>query len=1735
MKKTLFLYALVLFNLCIIAQNDLCYNQLNSSQSFKPGNSGTAFDDLNNDGYIDIITSEVSPNRIAVRYGNLSAYYSYSVSSTTLLYSPSSIKVADVNGDLIKDIIFSEGVSGGNIGIIRGNVTGGFDAPYYLTAASGKLLEIRDFNQDTYPDLLMMNQSANLRVVPGKGNGTFDNSITILNTQNSYDRVFVSDFNQDSRPDIITTDLTSSTSGSIKVYSGNMSGAYYTVSGPLTYTVVHNTSSNSTPEFFISDFNNDGFKDFAVTSSNGINLFNNNGTGAFSVTTLSTYAKPGGISGADFNNDGNMDLVVSYPKNVTSLIGNMVRILTGNGNGTFNFLSDINISAPASEFIVKDFDKNGALDIICSMGSSIGILFGNNQAQFSSSFTLLLNENEVNSTLEDNLMDLNNDGYFDIVGYLQSGGFLISKGLTDSTVAGIKIHPLFGYGTSSSSAEIEDFNMDGNMDIAVFDEDSLITLSVFYSNSLGELSAPTVFKSPDIGIYYSKEIVSGNFNADNYPDVIVKKTMYLGSATGITSQTIGINITSGIIGKSDLNHDGKMDLIGLPFNSQSVQYMINSGNGIFSSGPLIFSGIQPAWAEAADLNNDTYADLIVANDGAQVKVIMGTSNISVYGTATNYTTGTNPNDVKTGDFNGDGNIDVAVSNRTSDNVSILLGNGTGALAFSNNIYIGPRPETINVLDFNQDGILDLAVKTGYVRSELLFFKGNGNGTFTYLKRTQSFGNRYVTGDLNHDNVPDLVNASDRFLSVLYSGAPSVKINGLNSACMGTPLQLTATGANSYTWSTNENTASVIVTPTTTSTYTVIGKDSQGCASSALKTITVSANAAPTLSILGNTLICAGSTTSLNVSGANTYTWNNGSTGSSVSISLSSTNTISVVGTDLNGCQNTATLAVTTLSVPNTVITGSNTLCSGNTISLSLSGITTNTISWNTGASTTSISINPITTTTYSALVTAANGCTKNNTKTVLVNPTPTISISGPSTMCSGTTSTLVASGASTYTWSGSNSNTYTVSPYTSSSTVVNYQVYGTSVSGCTTSAVFTATVNHAPNVMIFHNTLCAGAQATFAIGGASTYTWSNAATTSVINVTPTVNGSYSVSGQDVNGCYYTATKNYTVYPTPTLSISSPPNICAGNSTSLSVTGASTYTWSTNTFGPSVTVMPPATSVYTVTGRNTDGCYNTATVQVLVNQSPVIGVNNGSVCIGETFTIVPSGANTYSYSSGSDQVSPVATSVYTVSGIDVNNCLGTQTVNVVVNPLPVISVGGGTVCAGSSFTLVPMGASNYTYSGGSDIVNPVAVTDYTITGQDANGCFASTTVQVNVNAVPNITLSATSNSVCAGASTHLSVSGTDFYLWNTGAVTSSISITPTINTTYTVTGTDLNNCSSTQTVSVFVDNNCQDVWPGDANSDGLADNLDLLELGLHYTQTGAPRATTSNAWQPYFSNNWTGTITNGKNLNHSDCNGDGAINDDDTLAIYSNYGLTHAFKPAQINSFNPQLSIVPDQAYVAKGTWGTASIYLGDAITSINNMNGVAFTVDFDNTLIETNSIYIEYQNSFLDAGQNLHFRKLDFANGKIFTATTHTLNNNVSGNGKIATLHYQIKSGLTTDDVLNLGILQANQSDASGIITPLTSGTGTLMAIGASVGLQELNGNIVSVSPNPTNGSLTINSKTELQKVEVISITGQILLSEIPSNVSHTLHLHNFANGIYFVNLYQNDRVVKREKIVLNK
>jgi len=117
-------------------------------------------------------------------------------------------------------------------------------------------------------------------------------------------------------------------------------------------------------------------------------------------------------------------------------------------------------------------------------------------------------------------------------------------------------------------------------------------------------------------------------------------------------------------------------------------------------------------------------------------------------------------------------------------------------------------------------------------------------------------------------------------------------------------------------------------------------------------------------------------------------------------------------------------------------------------------------------------------------------------------------------------------------------------------------------------------------------------------------------------------------------------------------------------------------------------------------------------------------------------------------------------------------------------------------------MTPSGASTYSYTGGSAIVSPTANDSYTVTGTDANGCVSATGVvsTVTVNALPVLTAVTNNTLLCVGQTATLSVSGATTYTWSTTENTTSVAVSPTVQTTYTVNGTDANGCSNNTTVT-----------------------------------------------------------------------------------------------------------------------------------------------------------------------------------------------------------------------------------------------------------------------------------------------------------------------------------------------
>lgn len=481
---------------------------------------------------------------------------------------------------------------------------------------------------------------------------------------------------------------------------------------------------------------------------------------------------------------------------------------------------------------------------------------------------------------------------------------------------------------------------------------------------------------------------------------------------------------------------------------------------------------------------------------------------------------------------------------------------------------------------------------------------------------------------------------------------------------------------------------------------------------------------------------------------------------------------------------------------NTTATANLSVCSGNTTTLTVntaSGTTiwypspTGTNSIGTGTSVVvsgSLLANAGTTATTALIyVTNSVSCGENMSRqaiSVTVNPRPAITVNN-GTLCEGAVFVMSPSGAQSYTYSnGSN----TVIATTSQA----YTVTGSNSFGCTNALPVTASLSviPSPSVVVNSGSICAGGSFVIVPTGAVSYTISGGSTT----VSPQSSTGYFVTGTSSLGCTSAspAIASVMVYALPNISVNNA-TICAGTSYTLNPTGAATYTYSS---GNGV-VSPSVSTVYGITGTSQYGCVsnNTVLAFVNVNPQPNIAISNAIICSGQSVTFQPQGAASYTYSSGSNVVTPSTTTTYSVTGTTGAGCVNLvpALVTVSVNTKPVLVVNSGSMCSGTSYTISPTGAATYTYYSGGPIVSPANSSTYMIAGTSSAGCTSSVTpVVVTVLQSPNIVVP--NGMICAGESHTFNPSGANTYTISGG----SIVVTPSVSSQYTITGTATNGCN-----------------------------------------------------------------------------------------------------------------------------------------------------------------------------------------------------------------------------------------------------------------------------------------------------------------------------------------------------
>ena len=661
------------------------------------------------------------------------------------------------------------------------------------------------------------------------------------------------------------------------------------------------------------------------------------------------------------------------------------------------------------------------------------------------------------------------------------------------------------------------------------------------------------------------------------------------------------------------------------------------------------------------------------------------------------------------------------------------------------------------------------------------------------------------------------------------------------------ITTTVTGGTSpytYSWSTGATTPNLSGLPT--GTYTLTVTDSKGCIQTTTNTINQ-----PTARLIAsvastNNVGCFGGNSgsiNLNVSGgvtAYTFQWNTGATTQNLSGLTNGSYTVTV--TDANGC--TAIVTPIIITQPSAALSATTTNtpvnCFGtSTASINLTpsgGTSPYQYVWSNGSTTQNI--NTLAAGTYTVIITDSKSCTF-STSVSITQPSSSVSVSTTKTnaRCFGNNTGLITAagngGTSPYTYAWSNGVNTAINNNLIAGT---YTVTVTDANGCTTSTPVIITqpaaplgVSGTPTAVSCFN-VPTGSISTTTTGGTSPYVyqWNNGgAGTSITNLSA---GSYTVTITDALGC--TTIGNYTVtQPSAALSttIAGTTVSCFGGNDGTTIInpngGTSPYTYLWNTGSTSNSLAGITTGNYTATVTDANGCTTSNSINI---SQPVAALslssNNTHVaCFGNSSgssVITPSGGTTpytYLWSNGSTTagITNLASGTYTVTVTDAKGCTASSisTINQPAAPLSLSATSNDINCTGNSIGSVNVtptgGTTPYTYqwSNGSNQQNitNLSANTYTVTVTDANGCTAILSRAVTQPAGSLNVTSTVVNLLCYGdGNGSINVNATAgtppyTYAWNTGS--SSEDLTSLSAGSYTVTVTDNNGCSLTN--SIFV--------------------------------------------------------------------------------------------------------------------------------------------------------------------------------------------------------------------------------------------------------------------------------------------------------------------------------------------
>ena len=874
-------------------------------------------------------------------------------------------------------------------------------------------------------------------------------------------------------------------------------------------------------------------------------------------------------------------------------------------------------------------------------------------------------------------------------------------------------------------------------------------------------------------------------------------------------------------------------VIGLP-SGTTIYYRAYATNGAGTS-----YGAELTFTTGAGLSTSATPQVNVACNGGAT----GSAYVTATGGTPGYTYSWSPS----------GGTAATASNLTAGNYTVTITDGEGTqitrpFSITEPPVITGTPATTAVTCF------------GLNNGTATITPAGGSGTYTYLwsnGATTATATGLAPGTYNvtitdsnacTKNIPGIVvGGPTAALSATASTTPVSCFNGNNGTATVTPLG--GTGTKTYLWSNGATTATA--TGLAAGTYSVTLRDANLCSTSVTGIVVGGPTAAVSGTFVTTPVSCFGenngsaTVTPLGGVGGYTYSWSP-SGGSAATASNLTAGTYSVTITDNNGCP--ATITGITVGGPTAGLSGiaSTTAvscfgASNGVATINVSGGTPNySYLWSNGA--TDATATGLATGVYSVLVTDGNSCSRtfNNISVgsvTVINPNPTqVNVScNNGNNGSATVTPVGGSGTYTYLWNNG-ATTATLSNLAQG----NYSVTITDSFSCSVTQAFTITEPPAlvASQAALINPSCnngANGSATVAVTGGTlpySYSWSSSGGTG-ITASGLSGGIYTVTVTDAKGCI--ATQAFTLIQPPALAVTTSQTdiLCNGEATgsaTVVVTGGTpgyTYSWSPSG-GNDATASNLIAGTYTVTITDNNNCFTTRTfiitepiTPLTASQGTVANVNCYGEPTGSATVIASGGTGAYSYSwSPSGGTAATATELaagnYTVTVTDDNGCTTTQGFNITQPAAPLTATTASTDVScfnganGTASVSVSGGTPLYTYlwapSGGTaSFATGLSAGNYTCTITDSKGCTLIQPVTVGSPSVLSPTIAKTDvtcNGGTNGTATVTVTGGTGAYsyVWSPSGGTAAMA-TGLAAGTYTVTITDANSCTATESITI----------------------------------------------------------------------------------------------------------------------------------------------------------------------------------------------------------------------------------------------------------------------------------------------------------------------------------------------